>query len=97
MNQKRCWKENKTYCKLKKRQKYNRKPQTLSRQWHASCGQVKEVHDGTVHGWEPRQKCTCAHKSQQSTKKNKQANLKRGKKYNKKHQKMMFDCIMVVQ
>ena len=32
MNQKRCWKENKTYRKLKKRQKYNRKPQTLSRQ-----------------------------------------------------------------
>ena len=50
-----------------------------TKNWHAPCGQVKEVHDGVVHGLGPHQKCTCAHKSQQSTKKSKQANLKWGK------------------
>ena len=50
-----------------------------------------------VYGWEPCQKCTWAHKSQQSTKKNKQTNLKKGYKYNKNHRKVMFDRIMVVK
>ncbi len=60
---KRWWRENKTDCKIKERQKYNRKPQKTkqTKWWRALCGEVNEGHDRTVHGCEPHTKRTCTH------------------------------------
>ena len=69
MNPKRWWRENKTDCKLKKRQKYNKKPQNTKQttSCHALCGRVNKSHDRTIHGHEPHTKCTRAHISRQLT------------------------------
>ena len=73
--------------KYKKRQKYNRMPQTWNRQKLACIMWSRKRGSWWYMDQKPHQNCMCTHKSQQSTKKNKQANLKRGKKYNKKCQK----------
>ena len=60
----------------------------------ASCGHVKEVHHGT---WTDG---NLTKNSQITTinQKEKASKIKKGGKiYNEKHQKMMFDCIMVVK